>query len=143
MCPYFKELRDSFGEKGWYGFIQEISDKEWDNARNYCIYGSEAWGFIEEFEENFYFSNLPDGNLNININEITIDGEYAKAYVHGSATGTFASVLQYLFIGGSFIWNPGEEREASGEGWFYLQKIGNDWELYSFGDIPFPEAPPV
>ena len=57
----------------------------------------------------------------------------------------FTFILEYLFSGDCSIWIP-EEGEASGEGesWFYLQKIGNDWKLYSFNfEIPLPKEPPV
>jgi hypothetical protein len=113
-------------------FCQALSDQDWNEARSYCVYGSEAYELINEVEEEFYLADLEtEGTIDINlsidcINEIIINGEYAELYCNLTETD--------LEDGEVII-------EMSGEVCFLLQKIGNDWRLYGAGGTT-PECCP-
>jgi len=101
------------------GFWQAINDRDWDETKGYCIYDSEIYQEIVDIEQcyNLYGSyecGIPDNIVVNNINPIIINGDYAEVYVYLTA-----------------IWG---DMGDSGEGWLYLQKIGNDWKLYEFGE---------
>jgi len=103
--------------------FQALSDQDWDEARSCCVYGTEVYESLNEAEEQFYWDNLDvGGTLDINyssdVNEIIINGEYAEVYSNITAT---------YIVDGEVI------EEFSGGGWYYLQKIGNDWKLYDAG----------
>ena len=103
--------------------ISALNSKNWNKARSYCINGSEAYNQVYELENsvNNYESWYGPGNLNINtnINNIVINGNYATVY------GYFS----YIFTAGSYI----EENSGSVTG--YLEKIGSNWKIYK-GVIP-------
>jgi len=102
------------------GFAQALSDKDWDKARSYCVYGSVVYNEINEMEQGYYNdpSEWVDHIVVDNISPIIINGQYAEAYVY------FTDV---------FIYN-GEAEEYTGEQWHYLQKIGNDWKYYGYSN---------
>ena len=107
------------------GFWQAINDRDWDESKGYCIYDSEIYQEIVNIEQcyNLYGSyecDIPDNIVVNNINPIIINGDYVEACV-------------YL----TTIWGG---VETSGEGWLYLQKIGNDWKLYGYGETATPPS---
>jgi len=103
--------------------ISALNSKNWNNARSYCIYGSEAYNEICDLEDliNKWESWYGTTTLNINedINNIVINGNYATVY------GYFS----YIFTAGSYV----EENSGSVTG--YLEKIGSNWKIYK-GVIP-------
>jgi len=101
-----------------HGIAQALSDRDWDKARSYCVYGSVVYNEINEMEQGYYNdpSEWVDYIVVDNINPIIINGQYAEALVY------FTDV---------FIIN-GEVEEYTGEQWHYLQKIGNDWKYYDY-----------
>jgi len=108
-----------------HGVWQAINDRDWGEAKGYCIYNSEIYQEIVDIEQCYdlygsYECDIPDNIVVNNINPIIISGDYAEVYVYLTA-----------------IWG---DIGDSGEGWFYLQKIGNDWKLYGFGEAVTPPS---
>jgi len=102
--------------------FQAINDRDWDEAKNCCVYGSDFYVGIDELEHcyNLYGAlecDIFDEYIVNDINQIIINGEYAKAYVYITATAIV----------------DGEVVELHGEGWYFLQKITNDWKIYDSG----------
>jgi len=113
-----------------HGLFQAFNDKDWNTAKSYCVYGSEVYQEIADYEQCYniygaYQCAIPDECIVNNINPIIIDGDYAEAYVY------------LTLIAG--------DTEVSGENWFYLQKIDNDWRLYGYagGATPAHYAPEI
>jgi len=106
------------------GLYQAMSNKDFDKARSYCVYGSVTYNDVNEMEQAYYdYCNSPDfvivDHIIVdNISSINVNGQYAEAYV---------------YITSVFIYN-GEVMEYSAEGWLYLQKIVNDWKVYDDSD---------
>lgn len=104
-------------------FISALNSKNWNEARSYCIYGSEAYNEIDDLEDlinnwEFWYGTTTL-NINENINNVVINGNYATVY------GYFS----YIFTAGSYV----EENSGSVTG--YLEKIGSNWKIYK-GVIP-------
>jgi hypothetical protein len=103
------------------GIAQALSDKDWDKAKNYCVYRSVVYNEINDMEQECY-NNPSDcaNNANYiaidNISPIIINGQYAEAYVYSTVVSTY----------------NGEVEEYTGEQWQYLQKIADDWKLYDY-----------
>jgi len=103
--------------------VSALNDKNWNKARSYCINGSEAYNQVSELKnsidniENWY----GPGNLNINsnINNIVVNGNYATVYGYFNST----------FTAGSYF----DENSGSFTG--YLKKSGSSWKIYK-GVIP-------
>lgn len=103
--------------------ISALNNKNWNEARSYCIYGSKAYNQINGLEDdvNNCESLFGPGNLNIDvtINNVTIDGR--EALVSG--------YFSYIFTAGTYV----EENSGSVTG--CLEKIGDNWKVYE-GIIP-------
>jgi len=103
--------------------ISALNNKNWNKARSYCINSSEAYNQVSELENNI--NNIENwygpGNLNINsnINNIVINGNYATVYGYFNST----------FTAGSYF----DENSGSFTG--YLKKSGSSWKIYK-GVIP-------
>ena len=100
--------------------FQAINDRDWDEAKNCCVYGSDFYVEIDEYEQcyNLYGAlecDILDEYIVNDINQIIINGEYAEAYVYMTATAIV----------------DGEVVELHGEGWYFSQKITNDWKIYA------------
>ena len=103
--------------------VSALNNKNWNKARSYCINDSEAYNQVSELEndinniENWYGpGNL---NINLNINNIVVNGNYATAYGYFNST----------FTAGSYF----DENSGSVTG--YLKKSGSSWKIYK-GVIP-------
>lgn len=98
--------------------ISALNNKNWNEARSYCIYGSEAYNEVCELEDlinNWEFCyGTTTLNINENINDIVINGKYAIVY------GDFS----YVFTAGSYV----EENSGDVDG--HLEKINNNWKIY-------------
>jgi hypothetical protein len=98
--------------------VSALNNKNWSRARSYCINGSEAYNQIYQLENDVNNSEslYGPGNLNINanINNVVINGNYATVYGY----------FNYIFTAGSYI----EENSGSVTG--YLEKIDNNWKIY-------------
>lgn len=103
--------------------VSALNNKNWNKARSYCINGSEAYNQVSELENSI--NNIENwhgpGNLNINsnINNIVVNGNYATVYGYFNST----------FTAGSYF----DENSGSFTG--YLKKSGSNWKIYE-GVIP-------
>ena len=113
-------------------FCLALNNKNWSIAKSYCVYGSEIYNKLVEFEESwndgiivietcgggsFYVDDI--NYITEYIGEININGEYAEAYVYLKST---------------FMFNNDIISEYYEEGWLLLQRINSDWKLYDGRD---------
>ena len=113
-------------------FCLALSDQNWSKAKSYCVYGSEIYNKLVEFEESwndgiivmetcgggsFYVDDI--NYITEYIGEVKINGEYAEAYV---------------YLKSIFMFNNDIISEYYEEGWLLLQKINSDWKLYDVRD---------
>jgi len=113
-------------------FCLALSDQNWSKAKSYCVYGSEIYSGLVEFEESWndgvivietcggsilYIDDI--NYIKEYIGEININGEYAEAYVY----------LKSIFLFDNNIISEYHE-----EGWLLLQRINNNWKLYDGGE---------
>jgi S1-C subfamily serine protease len=104
-------------------FFWAISDKNWSKAKSYCVYGSREYDAVCWFEEMYdYMSSYADVViLDTSVDDIlnvSIDGEYSKAYCYYSFTIT--------------VYDSDYERNIN-YGYLNLQKVGSSWKLISVG----------
>ena len=104
-------------------FFWAISDKNWSKAKSYCVYGSREYDAVCWFEEMYdYISSYADVViLDTSVDDIlnvSIDGEYSKAYCYYSFTIT--------------VYDSDYERKIN-YGYLNLQKVGSSWKLISVG----------
>ena len=113
-------------------FCLALSDQNWSNAKSYCVYGSEIYNGLVEFEEawndgvivietcggsSFYIDDI--NYITEYIGKININGEYAEVYVYLKST---------------FMFDNNIISEYYEEGWLLLQRIDNNWKLYDGGE---------
>lgn len=109
-----------------YEFCLSMSNQDWDTARNYCVYGSEAYEFVDVTEEIFNLDNIyHEGTLDIDfsgsIDQITITGEVAEVWV---------DVFVTVITNG----NPMDEfNKYDGESVWELEKNNYNWKLIDLG----------
>jgi hypothetical protein len=100
-------------------YISAINSKNWNSARSFCVYGSDAYfevGQIESLINNMYsYCSIITINYVANISYVSISGNYAQAY-----TSLF-SIMTCDGLGDS----------ASSSAIIHLQKIGSNWKIYS------------
>jgi S1-C subfamily serine protease len=104
-------------------FFWAISDKNWSKAKSYCVYGSREYDAVCWFEEMYdYMSSYADVViLDTSVDDIlnvSIDGEYSKAYCYYSFTIT--------------VYDSDYKRNIN-YGYLNLQKVGSSWKLISVG----------
>ena len=95
-----------------------INDQNWSKAKGYCVYGSDAWYIIENIEDavdtlNFYYY-IVTINCFVNISNVSASGNYGSAKVSGTVVMTA----------------DGYSESENLNGTYYLQKIGNNWQIY-------------
>ena len=111
-------------------YYQATNDRDWDEARSCCVYGSTIYNQINETEENLlYDDDWVDIDLNFyeSILEIIINGDYAEVNLNLN--------VEAIPIGSDEVY------QDSVEVLLYLQKINSNWKLYdSFSDdvLDFP-----
>ena len=111
-------------EEKIYNIIDEyflaVSNQEWERAKNCCICGSNVYCETCDLENyiDFLYSDFSfvDISFNVDIFDITIIEDLASAYIDGSIT---------IIKDNQFIID-----DASG--FFFLQKISNNWKLYDW-----------
>ena len=96
-----------------------LSKQNWDNARSYCVYNSDAYNDVTNIENNVaqWSSAVVDVTLDYSfyIKDIVITGKYA----------TVDGILNY-----SIMVNESIEEEESEEKTINVEKIDNTWMLY-------------
>jgi len=107
-------------EKVINNFFHALNERKWDEAKNYCIYESEAWETINIWENQFSCIDEETYDINISIDyyEVALTNEFVEVYLNGIST---------------IIINGEVNEEASNETWVYLQKIEDDWLFYRMG----------
>jgi len=102
-----------------------LNNQNWNEARSYCIYGSEAYNQISEVEDNVNSYISSSLNIDTSINNIVIDGKYATVYGYYS----------YIFTAESHFTTETYIEENNGSVTGYLEKVDNDWKIYE-GVVP-------
>jgi len=95
-----------------------LSKQNWDNARSYCVYNSDAYNDVTNIENNVaqWSSAVIDVTLDYSFytEDIVITGKYA----------TVNGILHYSITVNGLI------KEDSREKTINVEKIDNDWKLY-------------
>jgi len=107
-----EKIRDVINE-----YFISISNQDWDKAKGYCIYESDVYYetcIFEDYIDSLYPSVVII-NYQVDIFDTTVTGNSASAYIDGSFT---------------IIINDYPVTDNS-SGHFYLQKVDNDWKIYS------------
>ena len=95
-----------------------LNDQDWNEARSYCVYGSDAYYNVSVKEDIinvlYMYCSVVTLTYYVDIINVDINGNYATAYVHTTflitACGYAESDDTYQYV--------------------YLQKIGNSWKIY-------------
>ena len=102
-------------------YFSAINEQNWDEAKSYCIYGSNVYYETCDLEEHiddliFQYGTI-DFILTIDIFDILIyDSNYAQAYIDGILNISYDSIS-----------------DSSDEaGYIYLEKINNTWKIYDY-----------
>jgi NADH:ubiquinone oxidoreductase subunit len=98
-------------------YYHALSKQNWDKARSYCVYNSDAYNDVTDIENNVaqWSSAIVDVTLDYSfyIEDIVITGNYA----------TVNGILRYsITVNGSI-------EEYSGEKTINVEKINNNWKL--------------
>ena len=108
------KIRDVIDE-----YFLAISNQDWNKAEGFCIYDSDLYYetcIFEDYINSLYqFSSFVIVNCQVDIFDIIITGNYARAYIDGRIT-----ILTDDFF-----------KTNNSAGYFYLQKVDNDWKVYS------------
>jgi len=107
-----EKVRDVIDE-----YFSAINNQDWNRAKNYCIYESDVYYetcFLEDYIDSLYPS-IVIINCQVDIFDITITGDYASAYIDGNFT----------------IITNGHSIMDDSSGYFYLQKVSNNWKIYN------------
>jgi len=104
-------------------FFWAISNQSWNKAKSYCVYGSRMYDIVSEFKEVYDYMSSSSGVIIIDIAvddilNVSIDGEYSKAYCYYSFSLN--------------VYHDDYERKIN-NGYLNLQKVGNSWKLISMG----------
>ena len=106
-----EKVRDVIDE-----YFLALNDQDWDKAKSCCIYKSDVYYetcLLEVLIDSLYPSVVTI-NFQVDIFDIVITGNYASAYIDGILT---------------IIINDHPITDDS-SGYFYLQKVSNNWKLY-------------
>ena len=100
-------------------YYYALSKQNWDKARSYCVYNSDAYNDVTNIENNVaqWSSAVVDVTLDYSfyIKDIVITGKYA----------TVDGILSY-----SIMVNDSIEEEESEEKTINVEKIDTIWKLY-------------
>jgi len=99
-------------------FFSALEYQNWSKAKSCCVYGSDAYEIICEFENDVNYLETICGSVKINtyvnVDNISISGNYA--YVICDANLSISAC--------------GETENISEYGYLELNKIGNSWKLF-------------
>jgi len=100
-------------------YFLAINDQNWSKAKNCCVYGSDRYYATCVLEDGinalYQYAYTVTITIFINISNVSVNGNYASAYINGSGTIT----ADYYT----------ESESATGN--YYLQKVGNSWKIYA------------
>jgi len=96
-----------------------LNNQDWSKAKSLCVYGSLAYNELCEMEANFnnayLYCDVITINVVMDIQNVSIDGNYATVYIYFN-----------LLVTGC----GNEDYAEEGEGEVWLQKVGNSWKIY-------------
>ena len=93
-----------------------LNNQDWSKAKSLCVYGSTMYNELCDMEVNLYlYCNVITINVVMDIQNVSIDGNYATVYIY----------FMLLMTG---CGNEDYAEEGYGEVW--LQKVGNSWKIY-------------
>jgi len=95
-----------------------LSNHNWNKARGYCVYGSEPYYAISQTESLInnlsLYCNLITFNYIINIQNVSVSGNYATVYGYS-----------YKLVTACGYYDTYEKYST-----YHLQKVGNSWKIY-------------
>lgn len=113
-----------------YNFDNALVNWKWEEAKSYCITGSEAYESVDELK-----SLLTQIDADPHVEDMTIS--YSdKEIINVKIEGIFAEVLRFTCLTIAYFSPPYPEELYTideGEDTIYLEKIGNNWKIY--GDM--------
>ncbi len=120
VIPAFDEakIKSVINEYFW-----ALNDLNWSKAKNCCVYGSKMYDIVSVFKEAYDYMSSSSGVIIIDVTvddilNVSIDGEYSKAYCYYSFSLN--------------VYHGDYERKIN-YGYINLQKVGNIWKLISMG----------
>ena len=102
-------------------YFLAINEQDWDEAKSYCIYGSDVYYETCDLEDHiddliFQYGTV-DITFTIDIFDILIyNNDYAQAYIDGILNISYDST----------------SNDSDGNGYIYLEKVDNNWKIYDF-----------
>jgi len=95
-----------------------LNNLNFSKAKNYCVYGSDQYYAVSQVESlvstAYLYCNIITFNAVIDIQNVSVSGNYATVYGYTSYLMTYCGYYYY------------DEQNS----YFYLQKSGNTWKLY-------------
>ena len=99
-------------------YFLAMHDQNWSKAKGYCVYGSDRYYAVCQFEDLvntlYLYCNIITINAGVNILDVFIYGNYSQVYCSVSVLITYC----------------GYHESDNTSGYYDLQKIGNQWKLY-------------
>jgi len=99
-------------------YFLAMNDQNWSKAKGYCVYGSDRYYAVCQFEDLvntlYLYCNIITINAGVNILDVSIYGNYGQAFCSVSVLITYCGYYE----------------SDSTSGYYYLQKVGNSWKLY-------------
>jgi len=99
-------------------YFLALSNQNWSKAKNCCVYGSDRYYATcqgESLINSLYeYCNIVTINTYADIMSVSIYGNYSEAYLY--LTGLVTACGYY--------------DSDSSYGYYYLQKVGNNWKIY-------------
>ncbi len=99
-------------------YFSALSNKEWDLAKSYCVFESDAYDSVFAFEENV-------NNWSLDCNSVTLNFSSVISEVDIDAKNALAPGFLTIII----TCDDREPYEETGHFAISLQKIGNSWKL--------------
>jgi len=100
-------------------YFLAINDQNWSKAKSCCVYGSDRYYAtcqMEDLVNTLYsYCNIITINVYADVLNVSIYGNYSEAYCYFSGLITACGYYE----------------SDSGYGYYYLQKVGNNWKIYA------------
>ncbi len=101
-----------------YEYFLAMNDQNWSKAKGYCVYGSDRYYAVCQFEDLvntlYLYCNIITINASVDILDVSIYGNYSQAFCSVSVLITYCGYYE----------------SDSTSGYYDLQKVGNSWKLY-------------
>ena len=100
-----------------YEYFLAISYQNWSKAKSYCVYGSDRYYATITMEQ--YINSLAQ----YGIVTVTAVPTIYNVSIYGSEAEVYMKMNSVITVGGypdTFV----------GYGYYYLQKVGNNWKIY-------------